>query len=130
MARLAKYRKRAEEEGEDEEEDWVLPKEKLSLLDHNEKVQRCLNDANLLAVLIEVDSAKDPYKALQEKIDSDCRFESFVDLLLETIGAQKRVEVDGMSHIQSCIRDVIEKKRPSFEVQLSDEGSDEEEEAS
>lgn len=94
---------------------WSLPADCLRKLDGSERIQKQLRDDRLVRVLLDIDKAKDGFSALQQRLDCDADFAGFVDLVLETIGAQRTSKrPDGSHAIESCLHEVLHSLRPGF----------------
>jgi hypothetical protein len=99
----------------DDEEGWRLPPERLAMLERSGPLLAQLRDERLVAVLAQIERAPDPFVALQQGLDRDPAMAGFVDLVLETIGAQRKVEAaDGTMRVESCVNDLLKPTKPAF----------------
>ena len=99
----------------DDEEGWRLPPERLAILERSGPLLAQLRDERLVAVLAQIERAPDPFVALQQGLDRDPAMASFIDLVLETIGAQRKVEAaDGTVRVESCVNDLLKPTKPAF----------------
>jgi hypothetical protein len=119
----------------DEEEGWRLPPERLAMLERSGPLLAQLRDDRLVAVLAQIERASDPFVALQQGLDRDPAMAGFIDLVLETIGAQRKIEAaDGTVRVESCVNDLLKPSKPAFlkaalaeakaEAEADDDGGD------
>jgi hypothetical protein len=99
----------------DDEEGWRLPPQRLAMLERSGPLLAQLRDDRLVAVLAQIERASDPFVALQQGLDRDPAMAGFIDLVLETIGAQRKIEAaDGTVRVESCVNDLLKPSKPAF----------------
>lgn len=69
-----------------DENDVIVPEEKIKRAVGNDKIKSQLQHSKLRAVIRSIDGAKNRSKALRKQMESDPDFKGFVDMLLQDLG--------------------------------------------